>query len=122
MPSLYRSLAFSAIVVSQFLFSPVTVAEEGDAVYLAEGKSLAFTRKQGNCLACHQIEGGTANGNIGPPLTQMKIRFPDKAKLRAQIANATIANPLSRMPPFEKHGILTSAEVDKVTAFIHSLK
>jgi sulfur-oxidizing protein SoxX len=67
------------------------------------------------------VAGGELPGNIAPPLIAMKARFPDKAKLRAQIADATIANPNSIMIPFERHGILTSEQVDKVTDFIHSL-
>jgi len=123
MLSLTKSLAFSAIVLSsQLLWSPAVVADEKLAAEIAEGQNLAFTRKKGNCLACHKIEGGKAAGNIGPPLLMMKIRFPDKAKLRAQIADATVANKNTRMPPFEKHGILTAAEIDKVATFIHSLK
>ena len=51
----------------------------------------------------------------------MKARFPDKAKLRAQIWDATAANPNSSMPPFGKHGALTEEEVDAVTEWAHSL-
>lgn len=85
------------------------------------GKKIAFNRKKGNCLACHQIEGGNLPGNIGPPLVAMQARFPDKAKLRAQIWDSTVANPNSMMPPFGKHQILTESEIDKVVEFIHSL-
>ncbi len=88
---------------------------------IEQGRQIAFDRKKGNCLACHVIEGGTLPGNIGPPLVAMKARFPDKAQLRAQIADATRRNPHTIMPPFEKHGILTSEEVNKVTEFIYTL-
>ena len=88
---------------------------------IADGKKVAFDRKKGNCLACHMIAGGSLPGNIGPPLLAMKSRFPDKADLRAQIWDATAANPNTIMPPFGKHQILTEAEVDLVTEFIHSL-
>jgi sulfur-oxidizing protein SoxX len=104
----------SALVVSSVL-STTVVAKE------MSGKEIAFDRKLGNCLACHMVAGGELPGNIAPPLIAMKARFPDKAKLRAQIADATIANPNSIMIPFERHGILTSEQVDKVTDFIHSL-
>jgi sulfur-oxidizing protein SoxX len=104
----------SALVVSSVL-STTAVAKE------MSGKEIAFDRKLGNCLACHMVAGGELPGNIAPPLIAMKARFPDKAKLRAQIADATIANPNSIMIPFERHGILTSEQVDKVTDFIHSL-
>ncbi len=94
-------------------------AVAGDAV--AEGKKLAFDRKKGNCLACHQIAGGALPGNAGPPLVAMKARFPDKAKLREQIWDATVRNPNTIMPPFGKHAILTEEELDKVVDFIYTL-
>ncbi|MEE9492361.1 MAG: sulfur oxidation c-type cytochrome SoxX [Gammaproteobacteria bacterium] len=101
---------------------PVTAqAADGATSVLEEGKALSFDRKMGNCLACHAIEGGTLPGNIGPPLIAMQARFPDKAKLRAQIWDATKANPNTIMPPFGRHKILSEGEIDKVVEFIYSL-
>ncbi|MCK9529995.1 MAG: sulfur oxidation c-type cytochrome SoxX [Gammaproteobacteria bacterium] len=97
---------------------PVAAAEPS---VLEQGKAISFDNRKGNCLACHQIEGGDLPGNIGPPLVVMKARFPDKAKLRAQIFDSTQANPNSIMPPFGRHQILTSDELDKVVEFIYSL-
>ncbi len=88
---------------------------------IEEGKEIAFDRRRGNCLACHQMADGESPGNIGPPLLEMKLRFPDKAKLRAQIYDATQANPHSVMPPFGRHGVLTPEEIDKVVEFVYSL-
>ncbi|MDH5480048.1 MAG: sulfur oxidation c-type cytochrome SoxX [Nitrosomonas sp.] len=101
-----------------FTLSTSTAAVAGD---VDEGKKIAFHRKKGNCLACHAIEGGNLPGNIGPPLVNMKDRFPDKAKLKSQIYDATSNNPNSIMPPFGKHGILSKQELDKVVEFIYSL-
>ncbi len=66
------------------------------------------------------IPGGNLPGNIGPPLLAMKARYPDKAKLKAQIYDATVRNPDSIMPPFGKHGILTDKQLDQVTNYIYS--
>ncbi len=98
-----------------------TAAIADEAADIKAGKELAFDRKMGNCLACHQIEGGKLAGNIGPPLVAMKARFPDRAKLRAQIYDARKNNPNSIMPPFGPHAILSDSEIDKITTFIHSL-
>src|SRR6056300_350047 len=84
------------------------------------GQDVAFGRKAGNCLACHMIPGGNLPGNIGPPLIAMKARYPNKADLRAVIHDPTQKFPHTIMPPFGKHGILTSAQIDKLTDFIHS--
>ncbi len=110
--TLLFSLALAGLVLSSSVMA-------GDAI--AEGKKLAFNRKKGNCLACHQIAGGALPGNAGPPLMSMKARFPDKAKLRAQIWDPTVRNPNTIMPPFGRHEILTEAELDKVVEFIYSL-
>ena len=111
------SVTISALAVVGIVgFSAAVVAGGTD-----EGKKLAFNKKKGNCLACHQIAGGDMAGNIAPPLVAMKARFPDVAVLRAQISDARKKNPNTIMPPFAAHGILTSGEIDKVVAFIHSL-
>ena len=85
------------------------------------GQQIAFDRNAGNCLACHIIAGGELPGLIGPPLMQMKLRFPDRAILRAQIWDAASKNPDTVMPPYGRHRILTEAQVDLVVDFIHSL-
>jgi sulfur-oxidizing protein SoxX len=85
------------------------------------GKDLAFDRAMGNCLACHMIAGGDLPGNIGPPLIGMAARFPDKAKLKAQIYDARVANPNTIMIPFGPMGILNDEQLDKVVDFISTL-
>jgi sulfur-oxidizing protein SoxX len=79
---------------------------------------LAVDRAKGNCLACHHIDGGEAPGTIGPPLIAMSVRYADKDKLRAQIWDATVANPESAMPPFGSHQILSDEEIDQLVEFI----
>jgi len=90
----------------------------------ADGKSLAFDRKKGNCLACHAIPGepkAESPGNIGPPLVNMKARYPDRDKLRARIWDETTVNPDTVMPPFGRNKILTEQEIDLVTDYIQGL-
>jgi sulfur-oxidizing protein SoxX len=109
-----------ATVLGALSLSP-QLALAADESVVEQGKQIAFDRKKGNCLACHMIEGGDLPGNIGPPLVAMQARFPDKAKLRAQIWDSTKSNPNSMMPPFGRHQILTEGEIDKVVEFIHTL-
>ena len=98
-----------------------TIASAADAASLEKGKKLAFDRKKGNCLACHQIAGGTLAGTIGPPLIAMKARFPDYDVLRAQIYDARTNNPNTIMIPFGPHAVMSADEIDLVTNFIHTL-
>ncbi|MDA9298580.1 sulfur oxidation c-type cytochrome SoxX [Pseudomonadales bacterium] len=93
------------------------MAEVSDS-QIAAGKAIAFDRSAGNCLSCHMIPGGELPGNVGPPLIQMKLRFPDRAVLRAQVWDAAVRNPNTVMPPYGRHSILTEAEIDRVIDFI----
>jgi len=113
-----------AALLGSLMMAPgmATAAEEAKVMTpLEEGKQLAFDNKKGNCLACHHIDKGELAGDIGPPLVGMQTRFPDKAKLRAQIWDSTKANPNSMMPPFGRHKILSEDEIDKVVEFIYTL-
>ena len=86
-----------------------------------KGKAVAYDRKKGNCLACHAMDDGTLPGNIGPPLISMKLRFPDKAVLRAQIWDATVKNPNTIMIPFGRNGVLSEAEIDQIVEYVYTL-
>jgi sulfur-oxidizing protein SoxX len=111
----------TALVLGSFAIAPMQIANAADAKSIDEGKEIAFHRQKGNCLACHKIADGDLPGNIGPELVNMKARYPDKAKLRAQIWDATTVNPNTIMPPFGKHKMLSEKEIDLVTDFIYSL-
>ena len=94
---------------------------------LVRGWCIAIDRDKGNCLACHtlNIKPWPATlplaGNIAPPLVAMAPRFPDTEALREQIADAPAFNPNTTMPPYQKHGLLTEAEIDRILQFILSL-
>jgi len=116
------SVAISAMALAGAIgLGTASAADKKQMSVLEEGKKLSMDIKKGNCIACHMMSDGEQPGNIGPPLIAMKARFPDKAVLRAQIADARDKNPHTIMPPFETHGILSSEEVDKITEFVHSL-
>ena len=110
-----------AALLGALAFSLLSISQAEDVSATAEGKKLAFNRKKGNCLACHQIEGGKLPGNIGPPLIGMKDRFPDKSVLRAQIIDSRKNNPNTIMPPFGPHEILSANEIDNIVEFIYTL-
>jgi L-cysteine S-thiosulfotransferase len=93
-----------------------------DAAYAQTpaGQTLAFDRSKGNCLTCHDIKGGDAPGNVGPPLADMKKRFPDRKELTAIIYDETKRNPQSVMPPFGRNLILTQSEIDSIVDFLYT--
>ena len=116
--------AISAIMLSGSALAQVPATAAAAPVKEETGKDIAFNRAKGNCLACHgmpTVPDAESTGTYGPPLIAMSARFPDKAKLRAQIWDATAFNPSSSMIPFGKHRVLTEQEIDKVTDFVYGL-
>ena len=84
------------------------------------GQALAFDRSKGNCLTCHDIKGGDSPGNLGPPLADMKSRFPDRKELAAIVFDETKRNPQTVMPPFGRNLILTDGEIDAIVDFLYT--
>ena len=86
-----------------------------------EGQRLAFDRAKGNCLSCHEIAGGELPGSIGPPLKDIKRKYPDRTDLIAILTDETRRNPLTAMPPFGRNRILTEQEIDAIVDFLQTL-
>jgi len=110
-------LAFSSIThAAEPAVKPVLTPDQ------QAGKDIAFSKSEGNCLACHAMAGGTEPGNIGPMLVAMKIRFPDKESL-----NKILWDPREKfgrgviMPPFGDHKILTKEQINQVVDYLYTL-
>ncbi|QWG25817.1 sulfur oxidation c-type cytochrome SoxX [Bradyrhizobium sediminis] len=88
---------------------------------VAEGQKLAFDRSKGNCLTCHVIKGGDLPGTIGPALTDIKSKYPDRNDLVAIVYDETKRNPLTVMPPFGRNRILTDKEINAIVDFLQTL-
>lgn len=86
------------------------------------GQEIAFDKNKGNCLSCHVIKDpkATSPGNLGPALEGLKDRYT-RETLRAQIWDATVANPNTAMPPMGRNKILTEQEIDLVVDYLFSL-
>ena len=119
---LFKSaFSLAAVVGALLLTSFPASAADGASSIVEKCKAVAFDRKKGNCLACHMTGDGTLPGNIGPPLIGMKARFPDKAKLRAQIWDSTVANPNTIMIPFGRNKVLSEEEIDLIVEYVYTL-
>jgi sulfur-oxidizing protein SoxX len=115
---MFKSIALSAVAGS---FALGAGAAQDDAA-IAAGRDIAHDVYLGNCLACHRIPGDPAAvsmATIGPPIMDMRKRYPDRAALRAQIWDASQRNPRTVMPPFGKHGVLSEREIDLVVDYIY---
>ena len=100
-------------------FAP-TVALAVDDDLAADGKKIATDRKKGNCFTCHEYKGAHLAGNLGPTLTGISKRKSRK-EIYDQIWDATKINPMTTMPPFGKHEVLSKKEINAVTEWVLTL-
>jgi L-cysteine S-thiosulfotransferase len=110
---------FVAAVLAVALFAVARASAQAQAPALP-GQALAFDRSKGNCLTSHDIKGGDAPGNVGPPLDDMKTRFPDRKELVAIVFDETKRNPQTAMPPFGRNLILTDGEIEAIVDFLYT--
>ncbi|MEI7967675.1 MAG: sulfur oxidation c-type cytochrome SoxX [Betaproteobacteria bacterium] len=88
------------------------------------GREIAHSQEKGNCLACHQMPTdplAVSMATLGPRLEGMSVRYPSRAALRERISDASRFNASTIMPPYGRHQILTEAEIDEVSRYIHGL-
>jgi sulfur-oxidizing protein SoxX len=88
------------------------------------GRAIAHTVGRGNCLACHAMPAdpqAVTSANIGPPLVQIRERFPDRERLRSQIFDPTRYNPDTVMPPYGRNKVLTAEEIELLLDYLYSL-
>lgn len=86
----------------------------------ARGRTVAFDRSLGNCLACHTMKGSDVPSNVGPQLSDLKQRFPDPKQLYDILYDEEQRNPQTVMPPFGKNLILTPQQIRDVVAFLYT--
>jgi sulfur-oxidizing protein SoxX len=115
-------LVIAVLVGSAFLQS-MSQARGDEAPNVAVGRQLAFEIAKGNCPACHMFPGdprADTLANIGPPLLAIRSRFPDRAQLRGRLWDPMQTNPNTVMPPFGKHGILSSDEIELIIDYLYT--
>ncbi|MDT7953025.1 MAG: sulfur oxidation c-type cytochrome SoxX [Acetobacteraceae bacterium] len=100
---------------------PAAPQPAAPAVPAAAGQALAFDRSKGNCLACHTMRGSDVPSNVGPELSDMKQRFPDRKALYDVIWDEETRNPQTVMPAFGKNLILDQHEINEIIDFLYTL-
>jgi sulfur-oxidizing protein SoxX len=115
-----KSASIPALVVA-LAIGALAFASPAAAQSAAEGQKIAFDRGKGNCLTCHEIRGGDLPGTIGPPLRDIKGKYPDRSDLVAILTDETRRNPQTVMPPFGRNRILTEQEINAVVDFLQTL-
>jgi sulfur-oxidizing protein SoxX len=115
-PALIPALALVLLIGAAASAGPASAQSAA-----AEGQKIAFDRGKGNCLTCHEIKGGDFPGTIGPPLKDIKGKYPDRNELVAILTDETKRNPQTVMPPFGRNRILTEQEINAVVDFLQTL-
>jgi sulfur-oxidizing protein SoxX len=116
-----RKALMTACLTTAVLCATAPALAEPTQAEIDRGKELAFSRKDGNCLACHQMDDGTLTGNIGPELVDMKSRYPDRDMLFKRVWDETQFNPVTVMPPFGRHMILSKQEINRIVDYLYTL-
>ena len=108
------------IIASLVAFSTITSFAGNDLV--KEGRKIFMTKKLGNCLACHNVNGDKVDGpgSFGPKL-QYLSSWPEKA-LHDKVYDPYTTNPISAMPPFGKNGVLDDKQIKAVVAYLKTIK
>ena len=116
-----KQVAFHALALALLIGALAATSPARAQSAAAEGQKIAFDRGKGNCLTCHAIKGGDLPGTIGPPLKDIKSKYPDRNDLIAIVTDETKRNPQTVMPPFGRNRILSEQEINAVVDFLQTL-
>jgi len=106
------------LIIGASLIPHDTIATEKAKTPLEQGKDLTISL----CQACHQFEGTTQAGTVGPPLLAMKERFPDSKKLYEIIYDPHVAiKSDAMMPPFGRNGLVDQDQIQLMIDFLYTL-
>ncbi len=114
------SRAFAAALA---VLAAGAAAHAASPAAIASGKKIAFSRKKGNCIACHSLPGAAMPGNVGPRLGPwIKSVFRTKQDLVQYLYDPQAKVPHVVMPKFGKNDVLTETELRQVADYLWSLK
>ena len=114
--SLIKKILTSTVIVSAYT---VSIFASEDLV--KKGEKIFTTNTQGNCIACHAVDGKVLDGpgTMGPILQSFSA-WPEQA-IYDKIYDPYTTNPISAMPAFGKNGWLTDAEIKALVAYLKTI-
>lgn len=114
--SLIKKMLTSTVIVSAF-----AVSGFGSEDLVKKGEKIFNTNTQGNCVACHAVNGKELDGpgTMGPILQSLSA-WPEQA-IYDKIYDPYTTNPISAMPAFGKNGWLTDAEIKALVAYLKTI-
>lgn len=113
---LIKKMLTSTVIVSAF-----AVSGFGSEDLVKKGEKIFNTNTQGNCVACHAVNGKELDGpgTMGPILQYLSA-WPEQA-IYDKIYDPYTTNPISAMPAFGKNGWLTDAEIKALVAYLKTI-
>lgn len=114
--SLIKKMLTSTVIVSAFAVSGFSSED-----LVKKGEKIFNTNTQGNCVACHAVNGKELDGpgTMGPILQYLSA-WPEQA-IYDKIYDPYTTNPISAMPAFGKNGWLTDAEIKALVAYLKTI-
>jgi len=114
--SLIKKILTSTVIVSAFAVSGFSSED-----LVKKGEKIFNTNTQGNCVACHAVNGKELDGpgTMGPILQYLSA-WPEQA-IYDEIYDPYTTNPISAMPAFGKNGWLTDAEIKALVAYLKTI-
>ena len=114
--SLIKKMLTSTVIVSAF-----AVSGFGSEDLVKKGEKIFNTNTQGNCVACHAVNGKELDGpgTMGPILQYLSA-WPEQA-IYDKLYDPYTTNPISAMPAFGKNGWLTDAEIKALVAYLKTI-
>lgn len=114
--SLIKKILTSTVIVSAFAVSGFSSED-----LVKKGEKIFNTNTQGNCVACHAVNGKELDGpgTMGPILQYLSA-WPEQA-IYDKIYDPYTSNPISAMPAFGKNGWLTDAEIKALVAYLKTI-
>jgi len=113
-----------SLLIASAVSGLISTACLADAALIAKGEKIFKTKKLGNCVACHAVNGKQNIQDMGPgslgPKLQYLSAWPEEA-LYDKIYDPYTTNPVSAMPAFGKNGWLDDAEIKAVIAYLKTV-
>ena len=104
------------------LITTASVASS-NAAMVKEGEKLFNTKKQGNCLACHAVNGKNIinPGSLGPKLTGLK-HWDEKDLYSVIYDPYATRSKIGAMPAFGKNAYLTDHQIKALVAYLKTVE
>ena len=109
------------LIASAISSLAITGLSASDSDMVKKGEKIFMTKKFGNCIACHDVNGKELNGpgSMGPKLQYLSA-WPEEA-LYEKIYDPYTTNPISAMPAFGKNGWLSDSEIKALVAYLKTI-